>query len=270
MKPIYGASRSEAWLGAVQHLSTCNRWEDYNVVLEIEEPMRRNDADRHIEESVDEFLRKADKYPLNTVADTIFPASEYRRHGPEGVYEIYPTQIYPSIKRLPELKWGTYAHRLVRRSGPKGDYNPLQYCVEKIRRQVTGGATKTACYELSLSDVALDLPMYEPGVDRGHTIGGPCLSHVSVKLMRDKRVALTALYRSHFYVQKALGNLLGLARLQAFICEQARLPPGPLVCVSTYATLERESGKWTKANIETLVRKLSAPPRGARQQRVRQ
>lgn len=257
MKPITGASRAATWLAAVQHLAGCANWEDYNLVLEILDPMRRDAGDRRVEERVDAFLRTAGRSPISTVAETIFPAGEYRRHGPKGVYEIYPDEIYPTIKRLPELKWGTYAHRLVRRIGPNGTINPLAYCIEKIQKQLDGNATKTACYELSLSDVGLDLPLYDPLSDRKHHIGGPCLSHVSLKITRDKKVVFTALYRSHYYIQRALGNLLGLARLQAFVCEQVKLSPGALMCVSTYATLERESKAWTKRDVATLISELA-------------
>lgn len=253
MKPITGESRASTWLAAAQHLRTCSSWEDYNLVLEILDPMRRNAVDRQIEERVDQFLRSIEYPPLSTVAETIFPAGEYRRHGPKGVYETYPEDIYPKIKPLAELRWGTYAHRLVRREGLNGPINPLKYCVEKISRQLAGKSVKTACYELSLSELGLDLPLYDPVKDRKHHIGGPCLSHVSLKVTRDKRLVLTALYRSHYYVQKALGNLLGLARLQAFVCEQTHLAPGALVCMSTYATLERQSGAWGKREVNDVL-----------------
>ncbi|MBZ5698792.1 MAG: hypothetical protein LAN18_09620 [Acidobacteriia bacterium] len=65
---------------------------------------------------------------------------------------------------------------------------------------------------------------------------------------------LTALYRSHYYVQKTLGNLLGLAQLQGFVANETRLNIGPLICHSTYATLERETGEWGKSDIEKLVK----------------
>lgn len=257
MKAITGASRATTWLAAATYLAECPDWEDYNLVLEILDPMRRDAGDRRIEERVDHFLRANDHFPLSTVAETIFPAGEYRRHGPKGVYKTYPDEIYPAIKRLPELRWGTYAHRLVRRVDADGKtINPLEYCVGKIRRQLNGKSRKTACYELSVSDVGLDLPLYEPTADRKHHIGGPCLSHISLKISRDRRLLLTALYRSHYYVQKVLGNLLGLARLQAFVCEQTELAPGPLVCVSTFATLQ-ESGLWSKKTLMPLLDDLS-------------
>lgn len=260
MNGISRVSRAATWLAATTHLAACTHWDDYNLILEIQDPMRRDARDEFIEERVDQFLKSKGQSPLSTVAETIFPASEYRRHGPQGVFETYPNEVYPVIKRLPENQWGTYAYRFVRRTGPKGEtINPLEYCVDKIRKQLAGGAVKTACYELSLVEALVDIPLYEPATDRKRHIGGPCLSHVSLKVSRDRRLLLTALYRSHYYVEKALGNLLGLARLQAFVCEQTGLAPGPLVCVSTYATLDRKSGAWSKQDLRSLIRDLNSP-----------
>jgi hypothetical protein len=52
---------------------------------------------------------------------------------------------------------------------------------------------------------------------------------------------LTALYRYQWFVQKALGNLLGLARLQGCIARELNVPVGPLVCHATLAILEDRS-----------------------------
>jgi hypothetical protein len=65
---------------------------------------------------------------------------------------------------------------------------------------------------------------------------------------------LTALYRSHYYVQKTLGNLLGIAQLQGFVANETGLNIGPLICHSTYATLERDAGEWGKSDIEKLIK----------------
>ena len=78
--------------------------------------------------------------------------------------------------------------------------------------QANGG--KRAAYELGTVDPFTDIPIYDPGRDRLPIMGGPCLSHVSVKLTSEHTVHLTGFYRSHWYVQRALGNLLGLAHLQ--------------------------------------------------------
>jgi len=65
---------------------------------------------------------------------------------------------------------------------------------------------------------------------------------------------LTAIYRSHYYVQKTLGNLLGLAQLHFFVANETGLQIGPLICHSTYATLEAEPKTWGKSDIEKLIK----------------
>lgn len=87
-------------------------------------------------------------------------------------------------------------------------------------------------------------------------MGGPCLSHISFKAERGGKLHLTAVYRLHYYVQRAYGNLLGLARLQTFVAEQAGLTVGSLVCHSTRAELEvgrHGQAKWTKREVDSLI-----------------
>ena len=72
---------------------------------------------------------------------------------------------------------------------------------------------------------------------------------------------LTAIYRSHSYVARALGNFLGLADLQAFICNETKLAPGPLVCVSSYARLDAEDG-WSVGEAVKLVKSARASYKG--------
>jgi thymidylate synthase len=50
------------------------------------------------------------------------------------------------------------------------------------------------------------------------------------KLHKDRTVSLTAIYRSQYYIAKALGNFIGLGQLLAFVAEEAGLTPGYLVC----------------------------------------
>lgn len=69
----------------------------------------------------------------------------------------------------------------------------------------------------------------------------PCLSHLSFKLTDRESVDLTAIYRSHHYAARALGNLLGLSQLQAFVAKEANLKVGTLTCISTHAHLDLSS-----------------------------
>ncbi|MBV9749113.1 MAG: hypothetical protein JO157_09880, partial [Acetobacteraceae bacterium] len=96
--------------------------------------------------------------------------------------------------------------------------------------------------------------------------GGPCLSSLSFK--RDEgRLSLTATYRSHHYVARCLGNLIGLGRLLEFVAREAGLAVGPLTCVSTYAEIDNGTEKvkqgdrkgercgWRKAEALDLVQR---------------
>jgi hypothetical protein len=229
-----------AWLRASEHLASADGYVDYNMIIEIAKPTLHEASDRRARTVVDEFFKKHEANRVGTVADTIFPSAQYVDHGARGVYEVYPDEIYPEI--LGPHEWGRYANRLVRWP-PAADkasaINPLRQMVEKIKTQIgSGSPAKRACYEISLTDSAIDLPLYDPTTDAGDIMGGPCLSHVSFKLGPNSTLNLTALYRSHYYVARALGNFLGLAALQAFVCNETQLAPGPLVCVSSYAKLD--------------------------------
>lgn len=255
MKMIEADSCERAWLEATTHILSCPDQEEYNLVVEIARPTVRAEYDRVVYDTVDEFLRAHEGQPIVTVAETIFPAGEYRRHGRKGVYQIYPEDIYPKIKGT---GWGRYAYRLVRRrtADRKEDFNPLEDVVAKLRTQLKQRGPKRACYELSPYDSSLDLPLYDPEKDSGRPLGGPCLSHISLKLHQEGKLYLTALYRAHYYIARALGNFKGLASLQAFICEETGLTPGPLLCVSTFAKIDTDFCNMTE--VRDLITRLKA------------
>jgi hypothetical protein len=58
---------------------------------------------------------------------------------------------------------------------------------------------------------------------------------------------MTAYYRSHYFIERAYGNYLGLSRLQAFIAEAAGISPGPLICISGHARLDHPAD-WLISN----------------------
>jgi hypothetical protein len=250
MKLIPSTTMAQAWLEACQYLLGKPGWVDTTLVLHVDAPMRVRRQDRAVANALDAFLLEHEQFNNHTVAETIFPGYEYKRRGVDGVYNVYPDEIYPRIKDHPEMRrWGAYAYRLVRRRNEDGtEYNPLEYCIRKMKDK----QPKRAAYELGLG-FGFDLALYDDDDDRTARFGGPCLSHLSFKLIGGK-VHLTAMYRSHYYLQRAYGNLLGLARLMAFVADQADVAPGPLVCHSTMARLEygKEWG-WLKGEVPPLI-----------------
>jgi hypothetical protein len=255
MKPIEAPTCVDAWLQACDYLlSRADGWRAYNVVLEIEQPIALPDGDRAVVMVVDRFLASHGGLPINSVVNTLFPASLYQRHGAAGMAQRYLAEIYPSLKRHPDWKWGTYAQRLFQRLDSGGtDIKPLETLITKLRSQLALTGPQRAVYELGTVEPFLDIPIYDPALDRNRPIGGPCLTHLSVKLTADRRLMLTGFYRSHFYIQRALGNLLGLAHLQYFLAKETGLELGPLVCHSSMAQLELHSGKWGKADVVELI-----------------
>lgn len=249
-------TRAEAWLVAAAALrETHSRL--YNVIVEIQEPGLATAGSRAVENVVDTFLRKYDAQPTHTVAETIFPAAEYRRGGIDAVYH-YPTTIYPFIRSVPQNRWGTYALRLTERHCSDGTtVAPLKLAVDKLKRQLSQGAPKRAVYELDLGLEPLELKLYSSEHDHGKIRGGQCLSHISLKLGPKRELYLTALYRYQFFVQKALGNFLGLARLQAAVAREVGIPIGPLVCHATMAILEdhqlENSAPWNRVDVSSLI-----------------
>lgn len=254
MKAIEAETCVGAWLRACSYLLRVPEWRAYTVVLEIADPLALPARDRAVHDLVDAFLRDKGGMPISTVVNTIFPAQLYRRHGAAGVYNHYPV-LYRKIKKHKDArKWGTYAMRMIQRKDHEGQtIYPLKDLVAKIARQAVLSGGKRATYELGTVDPFLDIPVYDPGNDRGFLMGGPCLGHVSVKLTTEHRVLLTGMYRSHFYIQRALGNLLGLAHLQDFIAKEAGICVGPLICHSTMAQLNSLQGHWGGADIRALI-----------------
>jgi hypothetical protein len=47
--------------------------------------------------------------------------------------------------------------------------------------------------------------------------GSPCLQYVQFRVFDDTKIGITGLYRSHDYLSKALGNMIGLQRLARFV-----------------------------------------------------
>lgn len=69
------------------------------------------------------------------------------------------------------------------------------------------------------SEAALYLHTDIPA-DSFRTRGSPCLQYLQIRSYGDKQVSLAALYRSHDYSNKALGNFIGLDGLGRFIAER--------------------------------------------------
>lgn len=233
------------WVAAAQHLLNCKDHSDRNLVLEIPNPVSMTEGDRKIVTAVDSELRQRGT-SVETVAGTIFPQGMYRRFGRPDFYHHYISAMKIGKKRN---TWGTYALRLIERKTGIADQNmnPLEVIVERLSRAKVAGTAFQSSYEAGIIDplsdlrevgVLADIPTYDPCHDANLNRNMPCLSHLSFKLNDRTSVDLTAVYRYQYYGQRALGNLIGLARLLKFVATEATLSAGSLTCIATHAFLD--------------------------------
>lgn len=245
----------EAWLAAVEHVACCAKAEDYDVFLHIYQPTVLSAVDASVYKEVDSFLISHGAFSVHTVAETIFPLDEYMRNGAEGLFETYPEKLRAIQKGRTDGNWGSYSYRILRQRNFEGTvFNPLADMVDKIRMH----GKYRASFELGQGRPFEDeVPIYDPATDRKRLYGGPCLSHLSIKV-HDGKIRFNATYRSHYYMRRLLGNLVGLGRLQYFLARETDLAVGGLTINSTFARLDTGSGKgsgghWTMHEVETLI-----------------
>lgn len=248
-KLIACESLGQAWVVAARHLAGCKDRKDRNLVLEISDPQKLSKDDMTIIRAVDALLRKSRKdLSIETVASTIFPNGLARRFARPELYKNYLELLAKGKKRS---SWGTYAQRMMSRPSRSGTgtINPLDDLIERLLQTHTGTKYQSA-YELGVSDPDIDLappldghgyelPVFDPARD-AKPLNVPCLSHLSFKLT-DGKLDLTAIYRSQWYCQRALGNLVGLSQLHSFVGKESKYECGTLTCIATHAYLDRET-----------------------------
>ncbi|WP_147459744.1 hypothetical protein [Sinorhizobium meliloti] len=83
--------------------------------------------------------------------------------------------------------------------------------------------------------------MFDPARDLRKKMNRQCLSFIELKPERNGnvwRLSMMAVYRNHYYIQRSLGNLLGLGRLLQFIARETGFDVGSLTVQSTHACLD--------------------------------
>jgi hypothetical protein len=254
MELIKAQSAPAVWLAAVQFLEGCPDHEDFDVILHVAEPTVLSKQDAAVYREVDQFLIGHGAFSIHTVAETIFPLDEYLRNGAKGVFNELPDKIRAIQKGRSDSNWGSYAYRFLRQQDAQGEiFNPLEELVAKIAAH----GKYRASFELNAGrPLEEDIPIYDAVTDRTRLYGGPCLSHLSIKV-HDGKVRLNATYRSHYYVRRLLGNLVGLGRLQYFLAKETKLEIGTLTINSTFARLDsgqtKSCGGWSKGEVEALI-----------------
>lgn len=232
-----------AWREAFRFVDGEAGHQAHNVIIDVADPTARATlADPAVAE-VDAFLSAHDKRPIETVANTIFPAALYHRHGAPLFFDRFRDNVLPKVRQK-EAWSGYYFERMMQL--PRLDGEPINQIWEIVQRLRNPKVSSLNKFELLIFDPARDV--------NNSAFGGQCLSFASLKLIGkgpQRRIGMTAIYRNHFYMEKLLGNVIGLGRLLAFIAKEGGVGLGPLTIVSTHA--EIDTRKWTRGELQKLL-----------------
>lgn len=244
-----------AWREAVRLTDGQPHHEAHNVVFDVENPLSRSTLEDPVVREVNAFLQSKEVKAVETVANTIFPLALYRRYGAPVFFDRFSKNVLPKVRRNGHRWSGYYFERMIAlpREGGGEPINQLTDIIARLRDPAVKARNK---FELSVFDPARD-------VDKS-PYGGQCLSFGSFKLreMGGRDVLdLTVMYRNHFYIEKLLGNLIGLGRLMDFVAREAELGVGALTVISTHAQVDLP-GKApltsTRADIAALLARCDA------------
>lgn len=276
---VHCSDVSTAWLTALERVVDAGgRWP--NLVVRIDDPVAE---DACVRVAVDAFIdrrrqRSLGPWPVETVANTLFPRPLYRPGAPDPAGHLYRLERTRRRVRRRCNPRGDYFERMVAWPGVDGPVNQLDAVIRRLTKHREAGRRNGTPYEIALAHPEFDaapsvvggdaeaatasLQIYAPGRDNS-PLGFPCLSHVSLSLF-DGRLHAAAVYRNHHFLSRAYGNYLGLGRLAAFVAEQSGVGLGSLVCVSSTADAEYvKYGKRAVTELVTCCRAAASTTAGA-------
>lgn len=264
---------TSAWISGIRMLKKMPNFEAFNLAVRIDNPIAEDDR---LRELIQSYLclhhKRCGNDHINTVVETIFPHSY-----------LYSTCSDP---RVPEQR-GAFYDKYRRNSGtirafnPKGTYfqrlinwpswdtprtraiNQIETIICKINSEKASRVVHEIGLDADSTELNLDAKLYDPLRDRKYAkiVGFPCLSHISIKPESAQssggKIHMAAIYRSHYFIEKAYGNYLGLGLLLKFIADATGREVGELFCVSSLAMIDYLSRKRVD-DLLTLLKKAGA------------
>lgn len=222
---IKAAGIIEAWKAAARLLVSDG--DRFNLTIHVTNPTSFKEAEvapychRHVAPGISKSVFD--------VANTIFPSASQLHTGDLNHFFRHYERVYERGQRRYSQAWGTYFLRLI--AFGRGRENQL---AKTINGLANWKSKPKAAFVLHLSSSDLDNP---------RPLGAPCWQYAQFIRNGDNELSLSAVYRSHDYFQKALGNFVGLTRLLKFVCFHSGLQAGTMTCLSTYASLQNQQAK---------------------------
>lgn len=270
VRPV--ASLSEAWLLGLERSVTQSKGRTVHLLITVEQPGLEMENIRHC---VDTMLRHANQPSVDTVAQTIFPWELY--DDPDVIWkpdldadigeridraalELYRRylSILPIVLTDPANRRGTYFSRMISWPGKGADgANQLGMRIAALRHEHNSRRFTNNTIDMDLSVDCDSDDSYTTGtqiyaVTDQRSRGFPCLVHLSFTLLNGV-LHCTAVYRHHYLMTKAYGNLVGLSYLMRFLCQQTGFKLGELVVNATLADCE------PSLNPKKLIQELRQP-----------
>ncbi len=168
---------------------------------------------------------------VSDVVNTIFPTKLFGRCSELPIQQFYDyhEEIYTrgkSLHKKNRSRWGNYFLRFTKFGTNK--LNQLQAIIDGLNNRAND---QKACYIMHVSSIDYD--------NNTRIIGNPCLQYVQFGVA-DNALHLTAVYRNHDFLNKGLGNYIGLAKLLEFVCSQTDSNIGSVSCQSIHYYLGRK------------------------------
>jgi thymidylate synthase len=223
---VQGANVLEAWQHGSQLILKTPGHIIRNLTTEVENPIfldatwyRRFDP---------KAIGAADR--MSVVAKVLFPGLVRLQGETRSAYYDRSAALLTRALRQGRLhsSWGgTYFHLLLSLAGSENQ-------IERAIRVLTNWQVR--------SETAIVAHTSSPAVDGLRKRGSPCLQFIEILWSNGGHIDLVAVYRNHDFLNKTLGNFVGLGRLLAFIAAEGGKVPGRLICHSVRAYTD-EVGK---------------------------
>ncbi|WP_405881026.1 hypothetical protein OG762_22000 [Streptomyces sp. NBC_01136] len=258
----------EAWLRTLE-LVHARGGRRVNVLTTISDPLALEES--AVRAAIDAVLvpgphKSGTIHSVQTVASTIFPQDLYQApsvawdpalpdeqkqrldEAADDLYAAYGDML-PLLRTADGNNRGTYFGRMVSWPGKEaGGYNQLADRVTYLRNVRSAGRRTHNLSDIAVGGEAEPPEDHPPALrDAGVQVyaptdrrqrGFPCLVHIDLTLL-DGRLSMLAVYRHQYLVTKAYGNLVGLARLLAFLAQQTGFEVGELAVQATMADTQQ-------------------------------
>lgn len=190
--------------------------------------------DESIRELLSIALINKNEQGIETVANTIFPESLWRRsrYEREDLFQRYIYRFLPRAKAMEPSKnrRGLYFERMISFGSGPHEGNQLEHIITEY---LARPAVRRTMFQASI---------FDPGRDHNRMaqLPFPCLQHVSF-VPHKGTLTLNAFYATQQIFNKAYGNYLGLCRLGRFMSYEMKLSLARVNCFVGVAKLDRIS-----------------------------